>query len=87
MKILKLNRRYKNFKEHGHTVGLRFSAWNEQAINTEKVMREITGCGGWWPENGWSGNFGTARNKHGVRPYFITMRDENLLSMVLLKIQ
>jgi hypothetical protein len=84
MKIVKLNRRYKQFKEHGHTVALRFDGWDPKASAIEKICKErLTGYG-WLPDHDWYHYFG-ARNSHtDKRPYWITFRNEMDLTLVLL---
>jgi hypothetical protein len=83
VKVIKLNRRYTQFKESGHTIGFRFDKYTEQCIAIERALREITGQGGWSRDGVWCGYFGKGPSP---RPYFITLRDEAMASMVLLKI-
>lgn len=88
MKVLKLNKRYKMFKEHHHTVGLKFATgYSKRIPDIESCLRKLTNQGGWFADcSEWRGYFGTRNGRTDVRPYFITMRDEKLLSMVLLSI-
>lgn len=85
MKFIKLNRRYRQFKEYGHTVAFRFDGYTKQTNAVETALRSLTSGGGWQRGGEWYGYYG--KDKHdGMRPYFITMRDEHMASLVLLKI-
>lgn len=84
MKVIKLDNRYKQYKDHRHQVGFRFEAWNDQAHQIEKILRGMYRTGGWDRSNDWYSYFGTAPSRTGTRPFFITMRDESVSSMVLL---
>ena len=96
MKVIKLNRRYKLYKEQGYQAGLRFDNWCDNARNIEKTCRERLGPSPRerttldWPEasrcpfdSNWTGYFGK-RNVHGPTPYFIMFQKESHLSFVLL---
>ena len=83
MKFIKLNRRFNQFKEARHTVCFRFDSYSNQSIDVEQALRSLTNTGGWEKNGEWYGYFGKGRSP---RPYFITVRDEALASMVLLKI-
>ena len=86
MKIIKLNRRYRQFKEHGHVAGIRFPTWNHQAQKAELAFKDLTRTSGWDRSGSWYAYFGKARLTTSARPYFITVRDESLLTMALLKV-
>lgn len=86
MKVIKLNRRFKMYKEHGHQAGLRFDTWNQQAQAAEAALRQITQTGGWSRDNEWYSWVGQPTRQFGTRPYFITVRDEQILSLVLLSL-
>ena len=83
MKVIKLNRRYKLFKEHGYEAGLRFDAWGNKARAIEKTCRKRLGDSFIRADSDWYGYFGQ-RNVHGPTPYFIMFRKESTLSFVLL---
>jgi hypothetical protein len=94
MKVIKLNRRYQIFKEHGYQAGLRFDTYNNTARSIEKTCRERLGPGRArstsWQEaslcvldSNWTGYFGK-RNVHGPTPYFVMFQKESDLSFVLL---
>lgn len=85
MKVIKLNRRYKLHKKHGYQVGLKFDCWDEQARAIEKICEEMFGLRAWNPEQAdWYEYFGK-RVVRGSTPYFIMLRKESHLSMVMLK--
>lgn len=86
MKIVKLNRRFRQFKEHGHTVALRFPDGSSKKIRAiEKTCREKLSGGGWLREHTWYSYYGKAPSI-GARPYWITFRNESDLTLVLLSV-
>ena len=87
MKIIKLNRRYKAFKELGHTVGLRFDSWCNEAGPYEKYLTKMYGSQYMHNNSSqWKSGFGSRPNTNSPRPYFITMRDEKVLTALLLAV-
>ena len=85
MKVIKLNRRFRQFKEHGHTVALRFDYWNPATIAVyEKICRARLRGHGYDRNADWAGYFGHAINGNTYRPYWITFRREADLTLVLL---
>lgn len=86
MKVIKLNRRYRMFKDHGHQAGLRFYTWNMQAQAAERLLRQLTTSGGWQPDGEWYAYTGKTSSQFGARPYFITVRDPAVLSAVLISL-
>ena len=84
MKVIKLDNRYKQYKEHRHQVGFRFESWTDRAHQMERILRGMYQSGGWDRGGDWYSYFGTAPSRTGTRPFFITMRDESVSSMVLL---
>ena len=85
MKIIKLNRRYKMFKERGHTIGLKFAGWYMDASPYETYLKKVYGSD--WDKINWHGYYGTRPTTTTSRPYFITMRDEKILTAMLLAVQ
>ena len=85
MKVIKLNRRYKLFKEHGYEAGLRFDAWGNKARLMEISCRERLGNSFHASNSDWQGYFGKSQQQ-GIRPtpYFIMFRRESDLSFMLL---
>jgi len=88
MKVVKLNRRFKQYKEHGHTVALRFESYQPATVSAyEKVCRARLKGHGYNREADWYGYFGHALSGTGYResrPYWITFRRESDLTLVLL---
>lgn len=85
MKIVKLNRRHKQFKDHGHTIALRFESYAPRKVSAyEKVCRERLTGHGYVRDAAWWSGFGHAINSNSYRPYWITFRNEADLTLVLL---
>lgn len=87
MKIVKLNRRFKQFKEHGHVVALRFNEYNIKARDIEATCRLKFRGGGWSRNENWYSYYGDRNSRYerdASRPYWITFRNEAELTLVLL---
>ena len=85
MKIVKLNRRFKQFKENGHTIALRFESYDPNTVSAyEKVCRARLQGHGYNREADWAGYFGHATRGNSYRPYWITFRNETDLTIILL---
>jgi len=85
MKVVKLNRRFRQFKEHGHTVALKFPhgiTSDAQAIH-KVCSRKLKG-NGWDRSDTWYSYYGDRPRRDAVRPYWITFRNEADLTMILL---
>lgn len=86
MKVVKLDRRWRQYRENNHTMGIRFDHWTKEASNIESVLKTLTGTHGWDKNSPWYSYYGKAPNKSTSRPYYITLRDESLVSVVLLTV-
>lgn len=87
MKVVKLNRRFRQFCEHGHTVALRFeSGYNDKIKAIETACRQRLGGSGWLREHDWYSYYGKAPTNWQTRPYWITFRREADLTLVLLSV-
>ena len=86
MKIVKLNRRFKQFKDAGHTVALRFNGWNTDVPKVETICRERLGGRSYDNRNSWYGYFGSPARGNTYRPYWISFRNESDLTLVLLSV-
>jgi hypothetical protein len=87
MKVVKLNRRFRQFRDHGHVVALRFGGWNSKALAVERVCRARLGGGGWSRDQNWysyTGDLNRRSYPATGRPYWITFRNEADLTLVLL---
>jgi hypothetical protein len=82
MKVVKLNRRFRQFKECGHTIALRFTDWAE-AMPYEKIIQARLGVS-WQRHDSWYSYFGNRSSRNDFRPYWITFRNEAELTLVLL---
>jgi hypothetical protein len=82
MKVVKLNRRFRQFNEHGHTVGLKFPSYTE-SVPYEKATRDKLGDDGWLSHKLWHSYFGD-RRRGGYRPYWITFRNAADATLVVL---
>ena len=84
MKVIKLNRRYKVFKEHGHEVAVKFNSFSK-ASPLERVCQSRMGGSAVWNINGtWYGWFGKKRPGYHNAPYFISFRKESDLTFALM---
>ena len=84
MKVVKLNRRFKQFREHGHTVALRFDSWSKAAGAMERVVPDRLGGSGWNRYADWCSYFGKSNGHSDRKTYWITFRRESDLTLVLL---
>lgn len=90
MKTIRLNRRYRLYKEHGYQMGLRFA--NYSNVNQKKIQaietacRKIFGNNGWLPDHNWYCYRSVVRHNRPA-PYFIMFRRESDMTMALLKAQ
>ena len=85
MKVIKLNRRFKVYKEQGHEVAVKFLGYGSKASELEKVCRERLGENYIWnPEGTWYGWFGKKRTVMNLSPYFISFQKESDLTFVLM---
>jgi hypothetical protein len=84
MKVIKLNRRFKVYKEQGHEVAVKFIGYGK-AVELEKVCRARLGENYMWnPEGTWYGWFRKKRSNMHNTPYFISFRKESDLTFVLM---
>lgn len=86
MRIVKLDRRHRQFKEHGHTMALRFSDWSTEAQRYERAAEARLRGTGWNRGSSWYSYFGSRPTKYNSRPYWITFRNEQDLTIVLLSV-
>jgi len=86
MKVVKLNRRFRQFKEHGHVVAMRFDQHCIEAMAYERACREKLKGHGYTRSDPWFSYFGKKHVKGytSPRPYWITFRNEVDLTLVLL---
>lgn len=85
MKIVKLNRRHKQFKEQGHTIALRFDRWDVSVQAYENACKKLY-PNAWLRDHEYYIYFGRTR-KMGPRPFWITLRYERDLTAILLMVE
>ena len=85
MKVVKLNRRFRQYKEYGHTVALRFAhGFDPNARAVEKVCQDRLGGHGYIRDHNWYSYYGDRPRRGDVCPYWITFRNEADATLVLL---
>lgn len=82
MKTVKLNGRFRMYREHGHTVALRFKSWTTDVSRYESACRRHLGSD--WAKTSWFSYFGARNGRSDSRPFWITFRNEADLTLVLL---
>jgi hypothetical protein len=85
-KVIKLDKRYKNYRKHGHTIGLKFVNWYpKKASDIENFLRKSYGDRYVrYPK--WDWYIGKYSNDHRCHPYYVTLRDESMLMMLMLAV-
>ena len=95
MKLVKLDRRHKAFKDYGHAYAIRFAEWDMKASKVEKIFTDAYGSQYAWSSRvdsnfrNWRASFGI-RNPKGCirpRPYWISFKDESMATLVILKME
>ena len=93
MKLVKLNRRYKAFKDYGHIYAFRFTEWDRKADRVEKMFSDAYGSQYAWSSRAdsnfrnWRASFGNRSPRSRIRPYWISFKDESMATLVLLKVE
>ena len=91
MKIIRLNRRY-NMYDLGYTHALRWDLWDSKTCSRyESILGELYGWHGYSRTSHaqWYSGFGSRGNRglNGPRrPYFIYVRNEAMITSVLLAV-
>lgn len=85
MKVVKLNSRFRAYREHRHTVALRFLTWDDQASAAERAAIDLYGSQYSADFRIWRGRFGVASGHTPRKPYWISFCDPAHLTMVLLR--
>jgi hypothetical protein len=94
MKIVKLNRRFSIHRDHGFQVGLKFDSWFSDARHVEALCKQSFGKEAWglkYPSlasnsarGDWLTKFGQKRTANGSAPFWIFLRNESMLTMLML---
>ena len=78
MKVIKLDGRH-NLKRKGYSWAFRFKGWSPEAGKVESAVKKLEGyhydATFWGKPNRWGGS----------RPYYVGVKHESTLTMVLLK--
>ena len=84
MKIVKVTRNWKIW-DSGHRVALRFNSYSESSV-VENVAAKLfpQSRGGHRRDGDYFSWFGKQNGRSEYRPYFISFRDEKMLTFVLL---
>jgi len=84
MKVVKVNRNWKQWNA-GHRVALRFDSYSESSVVEHAAARLFPESRGGYKRNGdYFSWFGKDNGRSTYRPYFISFRDEKVLTFVLL---
>ena len=86
MKVVRLDRRFRQYKQHGHVIAVRCDSWLGEGTSFEQVCKAQLGGQGYMPANDWHAYFGK-NNGRANRPFWISFRREADLTLVLLSAQ
>lgn len=93
MKLVKLDRRHKAFKDYGHAYAIRFAEWDMKASKVEKIFTDAYGSQYAWSSGvdshfrNWRASFGIRDPQSRIRPYWISFKDESMATLVILKME
>lgn len=89
MKLVKLNRTHKAFREHGHHWAFRWDSYSPaECGQVERIFQSMHGSQYRWDPRDtgmWKSNFGHPLRGHSSRPYWVSFRDQHDATVVLLK--
>ena len=80
MKVIKLDGRH-NLKRKGYDWAFRFSGWNPNAQKVENTVKKFEGYR--WDSTFW----GKPSGRNSGRPYYIGVKNESTVTMVLLSLE
>lgn len=84
MKIIKLDRRH-NLYRKGYVWAFRFEGWDSRASKVENAVNSLEGSG-WYRRTFWGKTKKTAYSHRSISPYYIGVKNESTITMVMLKI-
>ena len=88
MKLIKLNRRYKAFKEHGHRWAFQWDSYDAKTcIQVERIFQDLHGSQYSRKTGPWRSNFGHWYKNRTARPFWVTFINEQDASLVLLRMK
>jgi hypothetical protein len=86
MELVKLNRRYKAFKENGHHWAFRWDSYDAKTCRqVEHIFQDMYGSQYNYSTTNWKANFGHAPNSNSSRPYWVSFTNEHDATAVLLR--
>ena len=89
MKFIKLDRRYKVYKEHNHTCAFLFEEWSKDSEKLERIFEKTYGSQYCWalktPFLKWKAAFIRSTPSNKPFRYMISMKSEDMATFVLLK--
>ncbi len=80
MRVVKLDGRH-NLKGKGYTWAFRFDGYENKAVQVDQLIAKAEG----WRYN--NTHWGKRQGRHGSRPYWIGVKNESTISMVLLSLK
>lgn len=89
MRLVKLNKTHKAYKEHRHAWAFRFSSYDaKRCPKIERIMHDMHGSQfSYYMHNPtWKAGFGSISRRTGYRTYWISFINESDASMVLLQL-
>lgn len=95
MKVVKLNNNFNIYKYHRFEIGLRFNIYGADAQSISKTAQRLFGSEAFmWkytagkPVKGdWATGFGKRDSSAGATSYWIYLRKESMLSLILLSLE
>lgn len=91
MKIVKLTNRFNAKKKHGFEIGIKFTNYWDNGSNVEHACRNILGKESFRKEKylrSWYGEHGQKRDPRSeMFPYWIYLKKESYLTMILLSLK
>jgi hypothetical protein len=79
IKVIKLNGRYKLYKDYQMSHAIRFGSWSTEAGKVESFLRERYGSEyNWNRQHVWKTHWGKSAS-HEPRPFYIGVRDEEMI--------
>ena len=80
MKVIKLDGRH-NLKRKGYDWAFRFKGWNPSAQKVENAVKKFEGYR--WDSTFW----GKPTGRNSGRPYYVGVKNESTVTMVLLSLE
>ena len=86
MKLIKLNHRYKAFKEHRHKWAFWFKMYSKESAKVERAFSNAYGSK--YERNAqWHAAFASRSKATGIKPFYVSFADEQMATMILLQLE